>query len=113
MSTVREALDMLNETLYPYGFYVAKVPLDGLEYEDLFGGDGNGDAEHHLLSQTYDWRYHEPDKESYTVTLSAKDMRYIGRAMEIYHTVCFERYNKRFEEEIKRVISKMGDVKEV
>ena len=109
MSTVKEAITMLNETLHPQGYHVGMVPLNMMCYDDMLGGDGYGDAEHNLIKQTYDFRYNKPDKENYTVTLSNKDMQYIGRAMELYHRVCFDRYEKEMKEVFKRMITKMDD----
>lgn len=111
MSTVKDAFAALNETLHPNGFHAAMVPLNMMDYNDLFGGEGSGDAPHHLMTQTYDWRFGgKPDKDKYTVKLSAKDMEYMGRALELYHRVCFDRYEKEMKEVFKNMIAKMDEV---
>lgn len=100
MSTVGEAVKMMNdEHLHPAGFHLFYVR------DDLIA-EHSGDAPHHLMSQTYDWRYEGPDKESYTVTLSADDMKYIGNAMEVYQTAYFTRH---LAPALKRMIEKLGD----
>ena len=110
MSTVREAVDALNEKhLHEAGFHLAMLRLDKLEYTDMFGGDSDGDAPHDLMAQTYDWRFGgQPDKEEYTVKLTASNMRYIGRALEIYNDALMDVYSERMKEELKAVINGMA-----
>ena len=99
MSTVGEAVKMMNDVhLHPAGFHLFYV-RDDLILEN------SGNAPHHLMRQTYDWRYEEPDKENYTVTLSAGDMKFIGNAIEVYERACFTRH---LEPALKRMIEKLG-----
>ena len=48
----------------------------------------------HLMRQTYDWRFYKPEKEQYTVTLTAKEMEFLGHAIEVYDGVMFDLYLK-------------------
>lgn len=110
--TVKTAIKMLNDTLHQQGFHIAMVRLDGMDYNDIFGGDGNGDAMHHILSQTgYDWRYNnKPEKDSYTITLSNKDLEYIGRAVELYRSVLVDRYEKEMKMAFRGIFEKLSDI---
>lgn len=99
MSTVGEAVKMMNDVhLHPQGFHLFFVR------EDLLAED-SGDTPHHIMSQTYDWRFGKPDKEEYTVKLTAEDMEYLGKALEVYHEANFTRYLKPA---LERMIEKMG-----
>lgn len=89
MSTVKEAIDMMNtQHCHPSGFHLTMVRQDLVP--ESAAGEKEGNTCHRLLKQTYDWRYHEPDKAEYTVKLTADDMKYIGRALEIYNQVVYE-----------------------
>lgn len=103
--TIKSIIKQLNdEHCHPAGYHLSMLRMD-LMPEDLAGVN----TEHDLMQQTYDWRYHPPDKESYMVELSAKDMRYIGNAMEIYSRVMSELH---VEPKLKELIRKMGDMKD-
>lgn len=102
MSTVGEAVEMLNEThLHPQGFHLFFV-----RDELIDDGSGDGDPPYTLMRQTYDWRFDRPDKPEYTVTLSAADMEYIGKAMEVYHEAC---YTRHLEPALRRLIKSLGE----
>ena len=96
--TVRQAIDLLNERqCHPMGFHLAMVREDMLEKTDMFGGDSDGDTPHDLMAQTYDWRWGgQPKRGEYTVKLTAGNMRYIGRAIEVYERVLQDRYQKGY-----------------
>lgn len=99
MSTVGEVVKMMNEVhLHPQGFHLFFVS-EKLIAEDL------GDTPHHILSQTYDWRYGKPDKEEYTIKLTAADVEYLGKALEVYDEAIFTRYLKP---EIECLMEKLG-----
>lgn len=116
MMTVRQAIDLLNERqCHPLGLHLAIVHEDMLEKTDMFGGDSDGDTPHDLMAQTYDWRFGgQPKAKEYTVKLTAGNMRYIGRAIEVYERVLQDRYQKEvfdeiygkghFEESIKKIV---------
>lgn len=103
MSTVGEAIKALNDKhCHPNNFHVAMIAMDLLP-EPTSAEDN---TMHDLLTQTYDWRYEKPgDDEVYHVSLNADNMRYIGRALEVYNRIIFELHMKPHLEE---VIKKMG-----
>lgn len=121
MMTVRQAIDLLNERqCHPLGLHLAIVHEDMLEKTDMFGGDSDGDTPHDLMAQTYDWRFGgQPKAKEYTVKLTAGNMRYIGRAIEVYERVLQDRYQKEvfdeiygkghFEESIKKIVQSLGN----
>ena len=103
--TVGDAIRELNEKhCHEAGYHVCMHYMKLLP-EEL----ANTDAPHHLMKQTYDWRYGKPDRESYTVTLTGEDMEYIGNALEVYERAMFELHLKPHIEEICR---KMGERQE-
>jgi len=107
MSTVKEVVDLLNEQhVHPAGHHVTIVDQRFLPEKDVCD-----DAPHRLMRQTFDWRYQfvKPDKEEYTVKLSADDIRYIGNAIEIYNKILFELY---VGPAFKRMVAKMGGADE-
>ena len=118
--TVRQAIDLLNERqLHPLGLHLALVHEDMLEKTDMFGGDSDGDAPHDLMAQSYDWRFGgQPGAKEYTVKLTASNMRYIGRAIEVYERVLNDRFQKEvfdeiygkghFEESIKKIVQSLS-----
>lgn len=118
--TVRQAIDLLNERqCHPMGFHLAMVREDMLEKTDMFGGDSDGDTPHDLMAQTYDWRWGGQSKRGeYTVKLTAGNMRYIGRAIEVYERVLNDRFQKEvfdeiygkghFEESIKKIVQSLS-----
>ena len=118
--TVRQAIDLLNERqLHPLGLHLALVHEDMLEKTDMFGGDSDGDTPHDLMAQTYDWRFGgQPGAKEYTVKLTASNMRYIGRAIEVYERVLNDRFQKEvfdeiygkghFEESIKKIVQSLS-----
>lgn len=118
--TVRQAIDLMNERqCHPLGFHLAIVREDMLEKADMFGGDSDGDTPHDLMAQTYDWRWGgQPKRGEYTVKLTAGNMRYIGRAIEVYERVLQDRYQKEvldeiygkghFEESIKKIVQSLS-----
>lgn len=118
--TIRQAIDLLNERqCHPLGLHLALVREDMLEKTDMFGGDSDGDTPHDLMVQTYDWRWGGiPDAKEYTVKLTAGNMRYIGRAIEVYERVLQDRFEKEvideiygkghFEESIKKIVQSLS-----
>lgn len=114
MSTVKEAIDMMNtQHCHPSGFHLTMVRQDLVP--ESAAGEKEGNTCHRLLKQTYDWRYHEPDKAEYTVKLTADDMKYIGRALEIYNQVVYEIHLKPALESMMKSMSentKGGEVNE-
>lgn len=100
--TVKDAIRQLNDDYcHPAGMHLTMVRLD-LTPEDL----ASVETEHDLMQQTYDWRYRQPERERYYVVLSAKDMQYIGNALEIYGNIMSELH---VEPKLKELIEKMGD----
>lgn len=107
MSTVREALDMLNETLHKSEYHAEMVRMELMPEEMAFDN-----TPHDLMKQTYDWRYEDagitkPDKDEYTVKLTADNVRYIGRAIEVYEKFLSELWVKPA---LKRIVTKLGEV---
>lgn len=101
-TTLGEAVEQLNEKCaHPAGFHLALLEMR-LFPEEL----ENSETVHDLIKQTYDWRWHEPKKDAYTVTLSAENMRFIGNAIEAYTRVMNEIY---IEPYIKEIVEKMND----
>lgn len=100
MSTVREAVKMMNNVhLHPQGFHLFFVR------EDLLS-ENPSDVPHNIMKQTYDWRFgKKPDKEQYTLTLSAADMEYLGNALEVYHEAIYTRY---IEPDLENILGKLG-----
>lgn len=107
-ATVKEAIEMLNEQhCHPNGFHLFFVRDELLK--DLWDQkEIGGDAAAHLMRQTYDWKFHKPDREKYTVTLSAADMEVVAAAMEVYNRAVYTRY---LEPALKNII--MGLPKDV
>lgn len=104
MSTVKEAITMLNEKhCHPAKHHVAMVNMDYLPKDLAYDNTA-----HDLMKQTYDWRYDfvKSDKDEYTVTLTKENVKYLGNAIEVYNRIMFELY---LEPELKSIISKMGD----
>ena len=107
MSTVKEVVDLLNEQhIHPAGHHITIVDQRFLPEKNV-----SDDAPHRLMKQTFDWRYSfvKPDKEEYTVKLSADDVRYIGNAIEVYDKILFELHMK---DKIVQMIRKMGGADE-
>ena len=95
--TVKDAIRQLNDDYcHPAGMHLTMVRLD-LTPEDLASVE---------TQQTYDWRYRQPERERYYVVLSAKDMQYIGNALEIYGNIMTELH---VIPKLKELIEKMGD----
>ena len=109
MSTVKEAIEQLNEKhCHPAGFHVAMHSMD-LFPEEMT--DNN--AMYNLMTQTFDWRYeklgYEQAKVKYTVKLTKDDIKYIGNAMEVYNRVMFEMH---IAPAIERMVKKIGEEQE-
>ena len=103
--TIKSIIKQLNdEHCHPAGYHLSMLRMD-LMPEDL----ASVNTEHDLMQQTYDWRYHPPEADYYTVNLSADDMRYIGNALEIYSRAMFELH---IEPQLEQLIKKMGDLNE-
>lgn len=111
MSTVGEAIEALNSQLHKKNFHATMVNMMNVPK----GTDEEDNTMHDLMVQTYDWRYagvvkgHElpSDDEVFHVNLTAANMRYIGRALEVYHRIHFEIYMKPI---LENMIQKMGDI---
>ncbi len=107
MSTVMEAVELLNKQhVHPVGHHVTIVDQRFLPEKNACD-----ETPHRLMRQTFDWRYPfvKPDKEEYTVRLSADDIRYIGNAIEVYDKILFELY---VGPAFKRMVAKMGGTDE-
>lgn len=99
MSTVKEAVDLMNEKhLHPQGFHLFYVS------EELIG-EGIGNTLHDLIRQTYDCRYRKPPAETFTVMLTANDVSVLSNALEILNSAYVSRY---LEPDIRRIAEKMG-----
>jgi hypothetical protein len=111
MSTVGEAIKALNEQTHKKNFHVFMVNMD----EVPEGTDEEENTAHDLMQQTYDWRYagkitgHKlpSDDTVFHVDLTAANMRYIGRALELYNRVHFD---MRMKPILENMIQKMGDI---
>ena len=111
MSTVGEAIRMLNEQTHKSNFHVSMTNMDLIPE----GTNEENNTSHDLMQQTYDWRYAGkikgrdlPDKDTvFHVDLTADNMAYIGRALEVYDRLHFEVH---IEPALKNIIQKMGDV---
>lgn len=101
MITFGEAVEMLNEQhAHECGYHLSTLDIT------LFPKElAHSDTPHNLMKQTYDWRWYEPDKETYSVELSADDMRYIGYALEAYNKTMGELY---IEPELKKLAESLG-----
>ena len=89
-ATVGEAVRLLNEKHLHPSHHLFFVRMDLLP-EKMMALD----TIHNVMKQSFDWRFGGvPDKAEYTLTLSADDMRYIGNALEVYHTAMFGLYLK-------------------
>lgn len=105
-NTVGEAVDLLNEEhMHPNGFHLFYV-REELIKKGWSGVQNTCNVAQHLMQQTYDWRYRQPDKPLYSVELTAADMEYIGCAMEVYNTAINTRY---VEPVLKKMIEKLGN----
>ena len=103
--TVGDAIKELNEQhCHEMGFHVAMVPMDHLpeEMQEV-------ELPARLFKQTYDWRYRKPDKELYTVTLTAEDMEFLGHAIEVYDRIMFDLHMKPHLEETIKKMGNMGE----
>ena len=106
VSTFGETVQMLNEKYaHPSGFHLSLLDM-GLFPEELSGSE----TPHELLTQTYDWRWDEPEKEEYNVKLSAENMRFVGNAIEAYRKTMNELYVEPHLEEIVRKMMGGADV---
>lgn len=110
MNTVGEAIKELNDRhCHPNNFHIAMIEMDLL----LEGTDEENNTSHDLMKQTYDWRYAgkikgqelPKDDDVFHVDLTAANMRYIGRALEVYDKLCFDLHMKPI---LERMITKMG-----
>lgn len=110
MSTVGEAIAALNKQTHKGNFHVTMVDMSLLPE----GTNEENNTSHDLMQQTYDWRYagkikgHDlPDKDTvYHVELTADNMAYIGRALEVYDRLHFEVHMKPI---LENMVKKMGD----
>lgn len=91
--TFGEALDRLNQHCHPAGYHVSMHRTELLPLEA-------SNTPHDIIKQTYDWRFQEPDKEEYTITLTAENVKYIGRAIEVYTEALCELHIKTHLEDI-------------
>lgn len=106
--TVKEIIDYLNGILHDRGFHVEYVSERYIPESMV-----QSETPHHLMSQTFDWRYPgldvedcRPSKDVYDVRLTVDDIRYIGNALEVFHAFLFGRYLKPG---LENVISEMGE----
>lgn len=98
MSTVGEAIKKLNELTHEKNFHVTMVNMDLIPE----GTNEENNTPYELMYQTYDWRYAGkvkghglPDKDTvFHVDLTADNMAYIGRALEVYNRLYFEVHMK-------------------
>ena len=103
--TVENVIKELNDRYcHAEGFHVAMIPMDHLPEEM-----SEVELPAHLLKQTYDWRYRKPDKEQYTVTLTAEDMEFLGHAIEVYDRIIFDLHMRPHLEEIIKKLGNMGE----
>ena len=103
MSTLGEVVKELNErTCHPNNFHVAMINMDLLP-EPTSEEDN---TMHDLLKQTYDFRFDKPGDDVFHVDLTADNMRYIGRALEVYNEIIFNLHMKPL---LKEIITKMGE----
>ena len=111
MSTIGEAIAALNKQTHKYNFHVTMVSMDLLPD----GTNEEKNTSHDLMQQTYDWSYagkingHDlPDKDTvYHVDLTADNIAYIGRALDVYDKLLFEVHTKPI---LENMAKKMGDV---
>ena len=104
MSTLGEVIDELNEkTCHPNHYHVALINMDLLP-EPTSEEDN---TMHDLLKQTYDFRFDKPgDDDVFHVDLTADNMKYIGRALEVYNRIIFDLHKKQHIEDIIKGLSK-------
>lgn len=111
MSTVGEALELLNKQTHEKKFHVTMVNMDMIPE----GTEEEENTMHDLMQQTYDWRYagkikgHDlpSDDTVFHVDLTAANMRYIGAALECYSRIHFEIYMKPI---LERMMDKIGEI---
>jgi hypothetical protein len=111
MSTVREALNALNTQIHDKNFHATMVNMDLVPE----GTSEENNTPHDLMQQTYDWRYagkikgHElPDDDTvFHVDLTTANLRFLGRAIEVYDRIHFEVH---IEPALKQIVKKMGDI---
>lgn len=89
MATVKDALDMLNGVLHPQGFHCDKIELEYLPEEMA-----NDNTVADVLRQSYDGRFYQPEKDSYTLLMTADNMRYLWNAINVYEGLIFRMYLK-------------------
>lgn len=113
MSTVGEAIEALNGQIHKKNFHVTMINMDLIPK----GTNEENNTSYDLMQQTYDWRYagkikgHElPDKGTvYHVDLTADNMAYIGRALEVYDRLHFEVHMKPI---LENMVKKVENVNE-
>lgn len=108
MATVGEVIEMINQKIHKRNFHVAKINMDLIPE----GTNEENNTSHDLMAQTYDWRFAGkvdgidlPSRdEVYHVDLTADNVAYIGRALEVYDRLHFEvRIKPMLEKMIKDV----------
>lgn len=99
MVTVKDAIDMLNVVLHPQGFHCDKIELEYLPKEMV-----DDDTLAVVLRQSYDGRWFEPDKENYTLNLTADNMRYLWNAINVYNGLI---YRLHLEPNIEKILMGM------
>lgn len=81
--TVERAIQQLNDQhCHKMGVHVCQHPMEYLPRELA-----SSNTPYNLMRQTYDWRCDLPKKDTYTVTLTAEDVRFLANAVEIYDRV--------------------------
>ena len=101
-----ETIELLNDQYaHEEGFHLSTLNMS-LFPEELCWSD----TAHDLMAQTYDWRWNEPDKDEYTVVLSAENMRYIGNAIEAYQKTMSELY---IEPKLRKIATSLMEGKSV
>lgn len=99
MATVAE----LNTELKEQGFFMPIVDIHDMPYDDF-----HSDAEYHIRKQTGIMRTDSVESKKYTISLSGKDLDYVLRACEKYHSVLADLYKERFESELREVVESLA-----
>lgn len=89
MATVKDAIDMLNEVLHPQGFHCDKIETEYLPEE---AAEDNTMAD--VAKQSYDGRWYGPEKDAYTLHMTADNMRYLWNAINVYEGLIFRMHLK-------------------
>jgi len=107
----------LNEgELKDKGYYLALVNRNMFRKERTMGGTGGGDAEYNIRQQTgmkfesiYSITEAEDPERMHTVTLNEREWAVTLTALAVYHDICFRMFQNEIEEDLKRLVTKLGE----